>query len=70
MNATFHEIQNDQAPKLKTPHMIHVYRNPFHNMIIVIPKHSFQSMSQADNPFLALNKKKIYHNFRYTGTNF
>ena len=29
-------------------------------MIIVIPKHSFQSMSPADNPFLALDKEKIY----------
>ena len=39
-----------------------VYRNAFHNviMIIVIPKHSFQSRSPADNPFLHLDKKKIY----------
>ena len=22
MSATFHEIQNDQAPKLKTPHFV------------------------------------------------
>ena len=105
MNATFHEIQNDQAPKHKTPHFIvdhefkhvekpfpsvasymvcvgksrsgksslitslltsrRVYRNAFHNVIIVIPKHSFQSMSPADNPFLALDKEKIYHDFSY-----
>ena len=114
MSATFHEIHNNQAPKLKTPHFVvdhefkHVekpfpsvasymvfvgtgksrsgksslitslltsrrmYRNAFHNVILCIPKHSFQSMSPADNPFLALDKEKIYiiyiliyHNFSY-----
>ena len=38
-----------------------LYRNAFHNVIIVIPKHSFHSMSERDNPFLALDKEKIYH---------
>ena len=42
-----------------------VNRNAFHNVIIVIPKHSFQSMSPADNPFLHLDKEKIYHDFSY-----
>ena len=28
-----------------------LYRNAFHNVIIVIPKHSFNSMSERDNPF-------------------
>ena len=105
MNATFHEIQNNQAPKLKTPHFVvdhefkhvenpfpsvasymvfvgksrsgksslitslltsrHVYRNAFHNVIVCIPKHSFQSMSPADNPFLALDKEKIFQDFSY-----
>ena len=99
MNATFHEIHNDQAPRLKTPHFVvdhefkhvekpfpsvasymvfvgksrsgksslitsiltnrRVYRNAFHNVIIVILKHSFQSMSPADNPFLALDKENL-----------
>ena len=40
-----------------------LYRNAFHNVIIVIPKHSFHSMSERDNPFLALDKEKIYHDF-------
>ena len=106
MSATFHEIHNDQAPKLKTPHFVvdhefkhvekpfpsvasymvfvgksrsvksslitslltsrRVYRNAFHNVIIVIPKHSFQSMSPEDNPFLALAKEKVYHDFNFT----
>ena len=39
------------------------YRNAFHSVIIVIPKHSFQSVSPYDNPFLALEKEKIYHEF-------
>ena len=38
-----------------------LYRNAFHNVIIVIPKHSFHSMSERDNPFLALDREKIYH---------
>ena len=105
MSATFHEIQNEQAPKLKTPHFIvdhefknvekpfpsvasymvflgksrsgksslitsiltnrRIYKNAFHNVIIVIPRHSFQSMSPDDNPFLALDKEKVYHDFSY-----
>ena len=105
MNATFNEIQNTQAPKLKTPHFVvdhefknvekpfpsvasymvfvgksrsgksslitsiltnrRIYRNAFHNVIIVIPKHSFHSMSPEDNPFLALDKEKIYHDFGF-----
>ena len=36
----------------------HVYRT-------LIPKHSFQSMSPADNPFLALDKENFFHNFSY-----
>ena len=40
-----------------------LYRNAFHNVIIVIPKHSFHSMSERDNPFLTLDKEKIYHEF-------
>ena len=42
-----------------------MYRNAFHNVILCIPMHSFQSMSPADNPFLALDKEKIYHDFSY-----
>ena len=42
-----------------------IYRNAFHNVIICIPKHSFSSMSEKDNPFLALDKEKVYHDFNY-----
>ena len=42
-----------------------IYRNVFHNVIICIPKHSFTSMSEKDNPFLALSPEKIYHAFNY-----
>ena len=42
-----------------------VYRNAFHNVIICIPKQSFHSMDEKDNPFLALDPKKIYHEFNY-----
>jgi len=38
-----------------------IYRNEFHNVIICIPKHSFSSMSEKDNPFLAFDKEKVYH---------
>ena len=33
-----------------------VYRNAFHNVIICIPKHSFHSMDDKDNPFLEFMK--------------
>ena len=105
MNASFVEIINNQAPKLKNPSFIvdhnvknvekpfpsvasytvfvgksrsgksslitslltnrRVYRNAFHNVIICIPKHSFNSMSVKDNPFLALDDEKVYHEFDY-----
>ena len=42
-----------------------VYRNTFHNVIICIPRHSFNSMSEKDNPFLALDTEKVYHEFNY-----
>ena len=42
-----------------------VYRNAFHNILICIPRHSFHSMSEKDNPFLALSSEKIYHEFNY-----
>ena len=42
-----------------------VYRNAFHNVIIVIPKHSFNSMNPKENPFIALDEEKIYHEFNY-----
>ena len=105
MNASFSEIVNAQAPKLKNPHFIvdhniknvekpfpsvasymvfvgksrsgksslitslltsrRVYRNAFHNVIICIPKHSFNSMAEKDNPFLMLDSEKVYHEFDY-----
>ena len=105
MNASFSEIVNTQAPKLKNPHFIvdhniknvekpfpsvasymvfvgksrsgksslitslltsrRVYRNTFHNVIICIPKHSFNSMAEKDNPFLMLDSEKVYHEFDY-----
>lgn len=40
-----------------------IYRNAFNNVIIVIPRHSFNSMSEKDNPFLTLDSEKVYHNF-------
>ena len=43
----------------------HIYRNAFHNVIIVIPKHSFHPMSPENNPFLALDKEKICHDFGF-----
>ena len=43
-----------------------LYRNAFHNVIIVIPRHSFNSMSERDNPFLALDDEKVYHEFNFT----
>ena len=89
MNASFVEIINNQAPKLKNPSFIvdhnvknvekpfpsvasymvfvgksrsgksslitslltnrRVYRNTFHNVIICIPKHLFNSMSEKDH---------------------
>ena len=42
-----------------------VYRNAFHNVIIVIPRHSFHSMDPKHNPFLLLDEEKIYHEFNY-----
>ena len=42
-----------------------VYRNAFNNILICIPRHSFHSMSEKDNPFLALSSEKIYHEFNY-----
>ena len=42
-----------------------VYGNAFHNVIIVIPKHSFHSMYKKHIPFLALDEEKIYHDFGY-----
>ena len=42
-----------------------VYRNAFHNVIIVIPKHSFNSMNPSENPFIALDDEKIFHEFNY-----
>ena len=42
-----------------------IYRNAFHNILICIPRHSFHSMSEKDNPFLALSPEKIYHEFNY-----
>jgi len=105
MDTNFHEIVNENAPKLKNPHFIvdyevkdvekpfpsvasymvfcgksrsgksslitsiltnrRIYRNAFHNVIICIPKHSFSSMSEKDNPFLALDQEKVYHDFNY-----
>ena len=40
-----------------------IYYKAFHNVIIVIPKHSFNSMSEKDNPFIALSEEKILHEF-------
>ena len=34
-------------------------------MIICIPKHSFHSMDEKDNPFLALDCEKVCHEFNY-----
>ena len=42
-----------------------VYRNAFHNVIVVIPRHSFNSMNPKHNPFLALDAEKVYHDFSY-----
>ena len=42
-----------------------VYRDAFQNVIICIPKHSFHSMDEKDNPFLALDYEHIYHAFNY-----
>ena len=42
-----------------------VYRNAFHNVIICIPKHSFNSMDEKDNPFLSLDGEKVYFSFNY-----
>ena len=42
-----------------------VYRNAFHNVIICIPKHSFNSMDEKDNPFLSLDAEKVYFEFNY-----
>ena len=44
-----------------------VYRNTFQNVLICIPKHSLNSMSGKDNPFLALilDSEKVYHEFDY-----
>ena len=42
-----------------------VYRNAFHNVIIVIPRHSFHSMDPKHNLFLLLDEEKIYHE-KYT----
>ena len=36
-----------------------MYYKAFHNVIIVIPKHSFKSMSEKDNPFIALSEEDI-----------
>ena len=105
MDTNFHEVINENAPRLKNPHFVvdyevkdvekpfpsvasymvfcgksrsgksslitsiltnrRIYRNAFHNVIICIPKHSFSSMSEKDNPFLALDKEKVYHDFNY-----
>ena len=105
MNASFVEIINNQAPRLRNPSFIvdhnvknvkkpfpsvasyrvfvgksrsgksslitsplmnrRVYRNAFHNVIICIPKHSFNSMNEKDNPFLALDSEKVYPDFDY-----
>ena len=40
-----------------------IYKNSFRDVITIIPKHSFQSTSPADNPFLASNKENVYHDF-------
>ena len=42
-----------------------VNRNAFHNILVCIPRHSFHSMSEKDNPFLALSSEKVYHEFNY-----
>jgi hypothetical protein len=38
-----------------------MYRRAFHNVLIVIPLHSFTSMAEKDNPFAELDENKVFH---------
>lgn len=40
-----------------------MYKCAFHNILLVIPRHSYTSMSEASNPFLSLDEDKVYHEF-------
>lgn len=38
-----------------------MYKRAFHNVLIVIPLHSFTSMAEKDNPFAELDESKVFH---------
>ena len=42
-----------------------LYKKAYNNVILVIPVHSFTSISEKDNPYLYLSDDKIYHEFNF-----
>ena len=43
-----------------------MYRKAFHNILYVVPQHSFTSMAEnPDNPFLEIDPDKIYHDLDF-----
>ena len=42
-----------------------MYYRAFNNVIVCMPKHSFNSMKEEDNPYANLDPEKVHHEFNY-----
>lgn len=40
-----------------------VFKKCFHEIIVIMPRVSFESIEKRDNPFLKLNPENVYHEF-------